>query len=190
MANEREPGNIRQTAEPRYPLVGIIMGSDSDLPVVKKAGDVLDELAVPYEMKIMSAHRTPTDVFDYATHAHERYLRAIIAAAGGAAALPGAIAAETPLPVIGIPIYTKSLGGEDSLYSMAQMPPGVPVLTVGIDAARNAGIAAAQIVATGDSELQERIVAFKKKQADAVRAKDHQLQTLGADVYLQRISRS
>ena len=144
------------------PVVGIIMGSDSDLPVMQEAANLLDELQVPYEMTIVSAHRTPARLYDYAQNALQRGLQVVIAGAGGAAHLPGMVAAITPLPVIGVPVKTSSLSGEDSLLSIVQMPPGVPVATVAINGARNAGILAAQILATADPGLRQKIVDFKQ----------------------------
>jgi 5-(carboxyamino)imidazole ribonucleotide mutase len=138
------------------------MGSDSDLPVMQAAADMLDELAVPYEMTIVSAHRTPKRLYDYAGSALDRGLKVIIAGAGGAAHLPGMAAAITPLPVIGVPVKTSTLGGEDSLLSIVQMPGGVPVATVAINGAKNAGILAAQMLAIGDHALLERIRAYKE----------------------------
>ena len=143
-------------------LVGIIMGSDSDLPVMQAAADALDELGVAYEMTIVSAHRTPRRLYEYAQTAVDRGLRVIVAGAGGAAHLPGMVAAITPLPVIGVPVKTSSLSGQDSLLSIVQMPPGVPVATVAINGARNAGILAAQILGASDPAVRERIVAFKR----------------------------
>ena len=143
-------------------LVGIIMGSDSDLPVMQAAADALDELGVTFEMTIVSAHRTPGRLYDYAQHAVDRGLRVIIAGAGGAAHLPGMVAAITPLPVIGVPVKTSSLSGQDSLLSIVQMPAGVPVATVAINGARNAGILAAQILGASDPAVRERIVALKR----------------------------
>ncbi|MES9990519.1 MAG: 5-(carboxyamino)imidazole ribonucleotide mutase [Candidatus Thiodiazotropha sp.] len=143
-------------------VVGIIMGSDSDLPVMQEAAKVLQELQVPYEMTIVSAHRTPARLYDYAERAAERGLQVIIAGAGGAAHLPGMVAAISPLPVIGVPVKSSSLSGEDSLLSIVQMPPGVPVATVAINGARNAGILAAQILSTAQPELRQRIVDFKQ----------------------------
>jgi 5-(carboxyamino)imidazole ribonucleotide mutase len=133
------------------PLVGIIMGSDSDLPVMQAAADALTELGVPFEMTIVSAHRTPQRLYDYAAGAVERGLKVIIAGAGGAAHLPGMAAAISPLPVIGVPVKSRALSGQDSLLSIVQMPPGVPVATVAIDGARNAGLLAAQILAAMNS---------------------------------------
>ena len=144
------------------PQVGIIMGSDSDLPVMQEAARVLQELQVSYEMTIVSAHRTPQRLYDYAQDARERGLRVIIAGAGGAAHLPGMVAAISPLPVIGVPVKSKSLSGEDSLLSIVQMPPGVPVATVAINGARNAGILATQILGAGKPELLDRVAAFKQ----------------------------
>ena len=144
------------------PLVGIIMGSDSDLPVMQKAADMLDELQVPYELTIVSAHRTPTRLYEYATSAEERGLRVIIAGAGGAAHLPGMAASMTPLPVIGVPVNVTALNGQDSLLSIVQMPAGIPVATVAIDNAANAGLLAAQILGTGDDGLRDRIKQYRK----------------------------
>jgi len=143
--------------------VGIIMGSKSDHPIMKEAKNVLRELEVPYEMDIVSAHRTPEKMFDYAKSAHERGIKVIIAGAGGAAHLPGMTASLSPLPVIGVPIKSRnSIDGWDSVLSILQMPGGVPVATVALDGAKNAGILAAQIVAAGDQELLARIIAFKE----------------------------
>ncbi|MBV6439918.1 MAG: 5-(carboxyamino)imidazole ribonucleotide mutase [Haliscomenobacteraceae bacterium CHB4] len=144
-------------------MVSIIMGSDSDLPVMQKAADVLSELEVPFEMTIVSAHRTPERMFQFAKNAHLRGIRVVIAGAGGAAHLPGMVAAISPLPVIGVPVKSSnSLDGWDSILSILQMPEGVPVATVALNAARNAGILAAQMLATSDSALLERIISFKK----------------------------
>jgi len=144
-------------------LVGIIMGSDSDLPVMQAAADALDELGVAYEMTIVSAHRTPGRLYEYAQTAVDRGLRVIVAGAGGAAHLPGMAAAITPLPVIGVPVKTSSLSGQDSLLSIVQMPAGVPVATVAINGARNAGILAAQILGASDPVVRERIMALKRE---------------------------
>lgn len=143
-------------------LVGIIMGSDSDLPVMRAAGDILDELQVAYEMTIVSAHRTPKRLFDYAAGARERGLKVVVAGAGGAAHLPGMVAAITPLPVVGVPVKSSSLSGQDSLLSIVQMPAGVPVATVAIDGAKNAGLLAAQIVGAGDPAVLDRVAQFKR----------------------------
>ncbi|MFN3939923.1 MAG: 5-(carboxyamino)imidazole ribonucleotide mutase, partial [Chitinophagales bacterium] len=144
------------------PLVGIIMGSDSDLPVMRQAADILNELGVAYEIDIVSAHRTPKKMFDYAANAHMRGLKVIIAGAGGAAHLPGMVASVTPLPVIGVPVKSvNSIDGWDSILSILQMPNGVPVATVALNAAMNAGILAAQIIATGSKPLQNKILNYK-----------------------------
>jgi 5-(carboxyamino)imidazole ribonucleotide mutase len=145
------------------PLVGIIMGSDSDLPVMREAVELLKEFKIPFEIKIVSAHRTPKYMAEYASGAHEKGIKVIIAGAGGAAHLPGMTAAHSPIPVIGVPIKSKSLDGLDSLLSIVQMPSGVPVATVGINQAKNAGILAAQIIGTSDVSLQKRILAYKKQ---------------------------
>lgn len=143
-------------------LVGIIMGSDSDLSIMKEASDVLDQFGISNEMKIISAHRSPKYLSEYAANAHTKGMKVIIAGAGGAAHLPGVTAAFTPLPVIGVPIKGKSLEGMDSLLSIVQMPSGVPVATVTINGAKNAGILAAQILATSDKNILNKMIAFKK----------------------------
>jgi 5-(carboxyamino)imidazole ribonucleotide mutase len=154
------------------PVVGILMGSDSDWPTMKAAADVCRDFGVPCEVKVISAHRTPKDLEQYADSAHKRGLRVIIAGAGGAAHLPGVTAAFTTLPVIGVPIESQSLKGLDSLLSIVQMPPGVPVATVGIGAAKNAGLLAMQIVAVSDAKLRAALLKFKEKLAKESRAKN------------------
>ncbi len=145
------------------PIVGIIMGSDSDLPVMHEAASVLKEFEIPYEIKIVSAHRTPKFMAEYGSTAHEKGIKVIIAGAGGAAHLPGMTAAHSPLPVIGVPVKSKSLDGLDSLLSIVQMPGGVPVATVGINQAKNAGLLALQIIGTSDSNVQQKMLDYKKK---------------------------
>jgi 5-(carboxyamino)imidazole ribonucleotide mutase len=157
------------------PFVGILMGSDSDWPTMKAAADALKEFGIASEAKVISAHRDPHGLEEYAAGASKRGLRVIIAGAGGAAHLPGVTAAFTTLPVIGVPIESKSLKGLDSLLSIVQMPPGVPVATVGIGAGRNAGLLAVQILAVADSKLQAALLKFKKKLADESRAKNKNL---------------
>jgi 5-(carboxyamino)imidazole ribonucleotide mutase len=142
--------------------VAIIMGSDSDAPVMQEAANVLKEFGIEFEYTIVSAHRTPERMFEFAKTAHEQGCQVIIAGAGGAAHLPGMVAAISPLPVIGVPVQSKSLDGMDSLLSIVQMPGGVPVATVAINGAKNAGILAAQILATHDKALQQKIIDFKK----------------------------
>jgi 5-(carboxyamino)imidazole ribonucleotide mutase len=159
------------------PLVGIIMGSDSDWPTLKAAADVCAEFGVPHETRVVSAHRTPVDMANYARSAHKRGLRVIIAGAGGAAHLPGMVASHTPLPVIGVPIETKALKGLDSLLSIVQMPAGVPVATVAIGNGRNAGLLAIKILATCDARLQARVLKFKSRMARESRAKNLKLNT-------------
>lgn len=145
------------------------MGSGSDMPVMQKAADILNELQVPFEMTIVSAHRTPVRMFDFARSAHERGIQVIIAGAGGAAHLPGMVAAISPLPVIGVPVKSSnSIDGWDSILSILQMPEGVPVATVALNAAKNAGILAAQMLATGDRELLGRVAAFKQSLEEKV----------------------
>jgi 5-(carboxyamino)imidazole ribonucleotide mutase len=143
------------------PIVSIIMGSTSDLPVMEKAAEILNNFRIPFEMNALSAHRTPEEVEKFAKNAETRGIKVIIAAAGMAAHLPGVIASMTPLPVIGVPIKA-TLEGLDSIFSILQMPPGIPVATVGVNAAQNAGILAAQIIATGDKTLMEEVVKYKE----------------------------
>jgi 5-(carboxyamino)imidazole ribonucleotide mutase len=154
------------------PLVGVIMGSDSDWRVMQAAADALAEFEVPYEVGVYSAHRTPQRMLDYSAGAAGRGLRVVIAGAGGAAHLPGMVAAATPLPVIGVPVPLAQLDGLDSLLSIAQMPAGVPVATVAVGGARNAGLLAVRILAAGDAPLRERMVRFQADLADSVLAKD------------------
>ena len=162
------------------PLVGVIMGSDSDWRVMQAAADALAEFEVPYEVGVYSAHRTPQRMLDYATGAEGRGLRVVIAGAGGAAHLPGMVAAATPLPVIGVPVPLAQLDGLDSLLSIAQMPAGVPVATVAVGGARNAGLLAVRILAAGDDALRERMVRFQADLADSVLAKDAALRAAAA----------
>jgi len=154
------------------PAVGIAMGSDSDLPVMEDAADVLDDFDVSYEMRVLSAHRTPGVMNDYAETAHERGIEVIIAGAGGAAHLPGMIAASTPLPVIGVPVKTSTLNGVDSLLSIVQMPGGVPVGSVAINAADNAALLAVQILSTGDPALRQKMLDYKDDLTDKVAEMD------------------
>ena len=158
------------------PRVGVIMGSDSDWLVMADAAEALAEFDIPAEVRVVSAHRTPQVMFDYARTAAERGLEVIIAGAGGAAHLPGMVASATPLPVIGVPVPLARLDGLDSLLSIVQMPAGVPVATVSIGGARNAGLLAVRILASSDAALRARIVAFQEQLAEAVRAKDAALQ--------------
>lgn len=163
--------------------VGIVMGSDSDMPVMKKAAEVLEELGVSFEMRIISAHREPQEFFDYATTAEERGYKVIIAGAGMAAHLPGMCAAIFPMPVIGIPMHTTSLGGRDSLYSIVQMPSGIPVATVAINGGTNAGLLAAKMLAMSDAELLGRLKEYSKKLETAVKEKDAKLAETGYKNY-------
>ncbi|CAM4366562.1 MULTISPECIES: 5-(carboxyamino)imidazole ribonucleotide mutase [Corynebacterium] len=161
----------------QQPLVGLIMGSDSDWDTVQPAAEVLAEFGVPFEVGVVSAHRTPDKMLAYAKSAHERGLRAIIACAGGAAHLPGMVAAATPLPVIGIPRALDTLDGMDSLLSIVQMPAGVPVATVSIGGAKNAGLLAARILGAADAELQSKMVRYQEDMAAAVEKKDEALRS-------------
>ena len=157
------------------PVVGIIMGSDSDWPTMKSAAEACAEFGVPHEVQVISAHRTPRDLERYASTAQQRGLRVIIAGAGGAAHLPGVTAAYTTLPVIGVPMESKALKGLDSLLSIVQMPSGIPVATVAIGGARNAGLLAVQILAVDDTALQKKFLAFKARLAEESRAKNRKL---------------
>jgi len=157
------------------PLVGILMGSDSDWPTMKGAADACAEFGIAHEVQVISAHRTPEDLSHYASNAHKRGLRVIIAGAGGAAHLPGVTAASTPLPVIGVPIAGKVLQGLDSLLSIVQMPSGIPVATVAIGGGRNAGLLAVKILAVGKPGLQKRILEFKARLGEESRAKNRNL---------------
>jgi 5-(carboxyamino)imidazole ribonucleotide mutase len=165
--------------------VAIIMGSDSDLPVMKDAAIILDELKVPYELTVVSAHRTPERMYQYAEQATENGISVIIAGAGGAAHLPGMVAALSHLPVIGVPIKSRGMDGIDSLYSIVQMPPGVPVATVAINGAKNAGILAAQILGTADENLQERIKMYKSNMKEEVLGKAEKIENQGYQTYLK-----
>jgi len=160
----------------RAPLVGVIMGSDSDWRIMSGAAEALEEFAVPHEVRVVSAHRTPRDMLDYAATAAERGLRVVVAGAGGAAHLPGMVASMTPLPVIGVPVPLAHLDGLDSLLSIVQMPAGVPVATVSVAGARNAGLLAVRILAAADDDLRERMSAFQAALAETARGKDAALQ--------------
>ena len=164
--------------------VGIVMGSDSDMPIMAKAAEILEELGISYEIKIISAHREPDVFFEYAKTAEEKGFKVIIAGAGMAAHLPGMCAAIFPMPVIGIPMHTTSLGGRDSLYSIVQMPSGIPVATVAINGGANAGLLAAKILATSDPELLAKLKDYSNKLKDQVEAKDEKLQREGFRAYL------
>ncbi len=159
--------------------VGIVMGSDSDMPVMSKAADMLEKFGIDYEMTIISAHREPDEFYAYAKSAEEKGFKVIIAGAGMAAHLPGMCAAIFPMPVIGVPMHTSSLGGRDSLYSIVQMPTGVPVATVAINGGANAAILAAKILATSDPDLLEKVKAYAEEQKEQVREKDRRLQEVG-----------
>lgn len=167
--------------------VGIVMGSDSDMPIMAKAADVLKELGIDFDMTIISAHREPEEFFAYAKGAEEKDYKVIIAGAGKAAHLPGMCAAIFPMPVIGIPMKTSDLGGVDSLYSIVQMPTGIPVATVAINGAANAGILAAKMLATSDPELLERLKAYSEKLKNQVVAKADKLEEIGYEEYLKQM---
>ena len=167
--------------------VGILMGSDSDLEIMSKAAEMLEEFGIEYEMTVISAHRMPDTFYDYATTAEERGISVIIAGAGGAAHLPGMEAAIYQLPVMGVPIHTKSLGGVDSLYSIVQMPQGIPVATVAINGAANAAILAAKILAVSDKDLLEKLKVYKQGLKDKVSAKAEKLENVGYKQYLKEM---
>lgn len=170
-------------------VVSIIMGSDSDLPVMQETGKVLEEFQVPFEIHVISAHRNPDGLAAYVKDITGRGLKVFIAGAGGAAHLPGVIAGMTFLPVIGIPIHTKSLAGLDSLLSIVQMPAGVPVATVAINGAKNAGLLAVQILALSDKALQEKFIVYKSKMKEVVQKKSDELQKLGIQSYLEKMKK-
>ena len=163
--------------------VGIVMGSDSDMPVMAKAAEILDKFGIDYEMTIISAHREPDIFFEWAKSAEEKGIKVIIAGAGKAAHLPGMCAAIFPMPVIGIPMKTSDLGGVDSLYSIVQMPTGIPVATVAINGGANAGILAAKILATSDADLLERLKVYSQEMKEEVEAKAAKLDEIGYKAY-------
>lgn len=168
------------------PLIGIIMGSDSDLPTMKAAIEICEQFEIAHEVAIVSAHRTPERMVEYAKTAHERGLKVIIAGAGGAAHLPGMVASLTPLPVIGVPVQTRALQGVDSLYSIVQMPAGIPVATVAIGNATNAGLLAIQILATHDPALLAQVQSYRHSLRDMVIAKQDRLAEIGHRSYLDK----
>ncbi|MEM8639142.1 MAG: 5-(carboxyamino)imidazole ribonucleotide mutase [Cyanobacteria bacterium P01_G01_bin.54] len=170
------------------PSVGIIMGSDSDLPTMQAAIAVCEDFNVPHEVAIVSAHRTPARLVDYAQAAHPRGLKVIIAGAGGAAHLPGMVAAITPLPVIGVPVASRQLQGLDSLYSIVQMPRGIPVATVAIGNAQNAGLLAVQILAIADAALLAQIQDYRQTLAQTVLDKQQRLEAIGYQSYLETLA--
>ena len=162
------------------------MGSDSDLPVMQEAAKVLEDFGVPYEISVVSAHRTPDKLVEYGMSAQKRGLKVIIAGAGGAAHLPGMTASMTTLPVIGVPVKTKTIDGLDSLLSIAQMPPGVPVATVAVNGAKNAGLLALQILALSDKNLEKKLAAYKKSMSSEVKIKSSKLLKIGYKKYLHK----
>lgn len=170
----------------KNPKIGIIMGSDSDLSIMSESAKMLEEFGVPYEILVASAHRAPNLVHKYSTSAKERGLRLIIAGAGGAAHLAGVIASLTTLPVIGVPVQGKALDGLDSLLSTVNMPPGVPVATVGINAAKNAGLLAIQILSLADKKLEEKLIIYKAKLENDNKTKGDKLKKLGYKEYLKQ----
>ena len=167
--------------------VGIVMGSDSDLPIMSKAAEMLDKFGIDYEVTVISAHRMPDVFFDYAKTAKEKGFKVIIAGAGGAAHLPGMCAAIFPLPVIGVPIHTKTLSGVDSLYSIVQMPGGIPVATVAINGAQNAGILAAKMLAVSDAEMLKKIEDYAASLKDSVMVKKEKIESVGYKKYLEEM---
>jgi 5-(carboxyamino)imidazole ribonucleotide mutase len=172
------------------PLVAILMGSDSDLGIMQDAAKVLDDFKIPYELTVVSAHRTPDRLFEYAKTLTTKGIKVVIAGAGGAAHAPGMVAALTPLPVIGVPVKAKSLEGLDSLLSIVQMPPGIPVATVGINAAKNAGILAAEIIGASDASIQKKVVEYKEKLKGSVVEKAKKLEAIGYQKYLNESAKN
>lgn len=168
-------------------MIGIIMGSDSDLPVMKAAAEFLDDIDVPYELTIVSAHRTPDRLVEYAKTARERNIKVIIAGAGGAAHLPGMVASMTSVPVVGVPVKTRTLNGIDSLYSIVQMPPGIPVATVAINGAKNAGILAAEIIGSFDEIVYKKVDDYKKQLENMVLDKAKTLENIEYKAYLDQM---
>jgi len=169
------------------PLVGIIMGSDSDLPVMSAAADICEKFGIAYEVSIVSAHRTVDRLIEYSKTAEERGLKVIVAGAGGAAHLPGMVAAITPLPVIGVPVRGSNLEGMDSLLSIVQMPGGVPVATVAVNGAKNAGILATQIIGSSDTKVRAKVTAYKNEMKEEVEAKVEKLDKLQYKAYLEQM---
>lgn len=169
------------------PMIGIIMGSDSDLPTMREAIAVCEEFGIACEVEIVSAHRTPDRMVDYAKTAHVRGLKVIIAGAGGAAHLPGMVASLTPLPVVGVPVQTKALSGVDSLYSIVQMPGGIPVATVAIGNAKNAGLLAIRMLANHDAVLLEKVLAYQEALRSMVVSKQEKLDAIGYEAYLKQM---
>ena len=167
--------------------VGIVMGSDSDLGVMSKAAEILEKFGIDYEMTIISAHRMPDVFFDYASKAEEKGMKVIIAGAGGAAHLPGMCAAIFPMPVVGVPIHTQSLGGVDSLYSIVQMPSGIPVATVAINGGANAALMAAKILAVSDAELLAKLKEYKEDLKDGVMKKKEKIENVGYKKYMEEM---
>lgn len=161
------------------------MGSDSDLSIMKEAAEILDEFQISYEIKIVSAHRTPDLMYQYAKESVDRGLKVIIAGAGGAAHLPGMVASLTTLPVIGVPVQTKTLNGIDSLYSIVQMPPGIPVATVAINGAKNAGLLASKILGTSDKKIQDKVQIYSKNLENTILEKSAKLDKIGYKKYLK-----
>lgn len=166
--------------------VGIIMGSDSDLPVMQEAAKMLDYFGISYELTIVSAHRTPDRLYEYAKNSKLKQLKVIIAGAGGAAHLPGMVASITTVPVIGVPVKTQALSGIDSLYSIVQMPPGIPVATVAINGAKNAGILAAQIIGSFNEDISNKVLAYKESLKSMVEEKASNLEVIGYEGYINK----
>jgi len=184
---EKNVNNITMKQYNNKPLVSIIMGSDSDLQIMQDAANILDNFKIPYELTIVSAHRTPKRLVDYANSALGKGIKVIVAGAGGSAHLPGMIASLTSLPVIGVPIKTKNLEGLDSLLSIVQMPPGIPVATVAINGAKNAGILAASILGTNDKNILKKIILYKEKLKKEVTKKATKLERIDYKKYLNKV---
>ncbi|MFM2386829.1 MAG: hypothetical protein RL660_1586 [Bacteroidota bacterium] len=175
------------TTMSKKPIVGIIMGSDSDLNVMHEAAMMMEELEISYEITVVSAHRTPDRMYEYAKTAHTRGLKVIIAGAGGAAHLPGMVASLTHLPVIGVPVKSSNMSGLDSLYSIVQMPPGIPVATMAINGSKNAGLLAGKIIALGNKEVEQRLIAYREFMNETVVDKAEVLKEIGYVEYLKNM---
>jgi len=189
---KQDLGELVSLKKTESPVVGIIMGSDSDLPIMKEAARVLNEFEISYEVKIVSAHRTPIELVEYSQTAQSRGIKVIISGAGGSAHLPGMVASMTSIPVIGVPIYTSTnpLNGIDSLYSIIQMPPGVPVATVAINGAKNAGLLACSILSISRPYLLKKLNQFKEKMREEVKLKNTKLDQVGLEKYLKGLQRA
>ena len=186
-SSKKSINNLTMKQFNSQPLVGIIMGSDSDLEVMSDCAKILDEFKIPYDLTIVSAHRTPKRLYEYSLNAQKRGIKVIIAGAGGSAHLPGMVASLTPLPVIGVPIKTSAMDGLDSLLSIAQMPPGIPVATVAVNGAKNAGILAASIIGSNNKSVLNKVAEYKTKLKNIVLQKADKLEKIKYKKYLSKL---